>query len=330
MRKDQKSTREQPTPPKFGRLLNAAFVDVDEQAAALTGWHQSYLQLSAGGFHGTIRRIDLGGVRLFMEGLQTSVYQTGVLDAGVLALGVLLRYSGPSLFCGVPCDHESLHVFSGRSGFEFRSAHDHVMMGFELAPELARTLRQTEDEGPLFGGEAGIHAADPAAQADLREFMATLFEAVRSTPSLLAVPAVRAAMVDTLVEKVSALNDGSAAAGVSPVFPDTHWQLVRDARELVRARMAQAPTVAEWCASLNVSRRTLQNGFQRVLGVSPLAYLRAARLGAARQTLKTAASVTEAATGSGFWHFGHFAKDYQAMFGELPSQTHRRHRLPPH
>ena len=47
-------------------------------------------------------------------------------------------------------------------------------------------------------------------------------------------------------------------------------------------------------------------------------------LGAVRHALKTAPSVTDAATDFGFWHFGHFAKDYQAMFGELPSQTHRR------
>ena len=64
--------------------------------------------------------------------------------------------------------------------------------------------------------------------------------------------------------------------------------------------------------------------FHRILGISPLAYLRAIRLGAVRQALKTASSVTEAATDMGFWHFGHFAKDYQAMFGELPSHTHKR------
>lgn len=69
----------------------------------------------------------------------------------------------------------------------------------------------------------------------------------------------------------------------------------------------------------------MQNGFQQVLGISPLSYLRAARPGAARQALKSSASVTDAATQLGFWHFGRFAKDYQAMFGELPSQTHRKY-----
>jgi len=302
--------------------MHAAFADVDEQAAALTGWNQSYLQLSAGGFRGSMRRVDLGGARLFMEGLQTSVYQTGMLEAGVLALGVPLHASEPGLFCGRLCDQASLHVFSGRSGFEFRSASKHVMLGFELAPELAQGLRQGDEGGRLFGEEAGLHAADPKANEGLRQFMLTVFDAAQATPALINLPAVRVAMVDTLIEQLCALSQGAATLDVPP---DGYWHLVQDARELIRASIHQAPTVVELCTKLGVSRRTLQNGFQQVLGISPLSYLRAARLGAARQALKRSASVTDAATQLGFWHFGHFAKDYQAMFGELPSQTHRRH-----
>src|SRR6478609_3239854 len=78
-------------------FANAVFSDVDEQAAALTGWNQSYLQLSGGGFHGAIQRVDLGPARLFMEGLGSAVYQTGYLQSGVLALGVPLRCDGGSV-----------------------------------------------------------------------------------------------------------------------------------------------------------------------------------------------------------------------------------------
>ena len=122
------------------------------------------------------------------------------------------------------------------------------------------------------------------------------------------------------MEKVTALNLASCATDVAH---DVHWQLVQQTRALVQGQLQQAPTVGDLCLHLGVSRRTLQNAFQRILGISPLAYLRAIRLGAVRQALKTANSVTEAATDMGFWHFGHFAKDYQAMFGELPSQTHK-------
>ena len=45
---------------------------------------------------------------------------------------------------------------------------------------------------------------------------------------------------------------------------------------------------------------------------------------AVRRRLKSAASVTEAATEFGFWHFGHFSTDYKKQFAELPSETLRR------
>ncbi|MBT9504872.1 MAG: helix-turn-helix domain-containing protein [Burkholderiaceae bacterium] len=294
-------------------LREAVYGDVDEQAAALSGWNQSYLQLQAGGFSGRIRRIDLGGLHLFIEDLQASVLQTGCLAEGVLALGVPLRSRAPGLFCGRPCGEDALHVFSGRSGFEFRCAGDHQMLGIELVPT---------ESGLNFGSQAGLRNAAPQA---LRSLMLNVFETAQARPQSLAEAAVRARMSDALLDRISALSDAPSDEEVSP---DGHWLWFSRARELIAADLQQPPTVAQLCEQLGTSRRSLQLAFQRVLGVSPLAYLRAARLGAARRSLKTAASVTEAATQLGFWHFGHFAKDYQAMFGELPSQTHRRHQPP--
>jgi AraC family ethanolamine operon transcriptional activator len=100
--------------------------------------------------------------------------------------------------------------------------------------------------------------------------------------------------------------------------------LAERAHQLVAQRLDDPPTVAELCAGLGVSRRTLQNCFQLTWGMGPLAWLNTLRLNAVRQRLKTATSVTEAATQFGFWHFGHFADDYRALFGELPSSTLRR------
>ena len=102
------------------------------------------------------------------------------------------------------------------------------------------------------------------------------------------------------------------------------WQLVEQARDRVRQDPATPLTVAELCQALRVSRRTLQNAFQDVLGVPPATFLRAVRLAGARAALRQADTVTEAAAQWGFWHFSHFARDYRRMFGELPSSTWRR------
>ncbi|WP_119269445.1 helix-turn-helix domain-containing protein [Taklimakanibacter deserti] len=79
-----------------------------------------------------------------------------------------------------------------------------------------------------------------------------------------------------------------------------------------------------------VRPRTLETHFQTFLGTTPLGWLRMMRLQAARQLLLESKeqSVTEIALASGFNQLGRFAARYHAMFGELPSQTLRRARMP--
>jgi AraC family ethanolamine operon transcriptional activator len=294
-------------------LSRASFFDADEQAAALTGWNQSYLQLSRGAFGGEVRQLEFAGLRLFVESLRESVYQTGQIR----------DVEGPSVFCGAPSDADALHVFSGASGFEFRSSRRHVMLGLEL--DEAAWRRCGEHDPALharLGAQAGLRRLDGAAQAGLRQCLTGVLDTVEAAPALLQSPAVQAAMLDSVMEQLGRVL--APTGQVDSIGTHGHWALTRRARELVHAQLDQPPTVLALCEQLGVSRRTLQNGFQTALGISPLAYLRAVRLNAARQALKTATSVTSAATDLGFWHFGHFAHDYQQMFGELPSEAFRR------
>ncbi|CAN7554075.1 helix-turn-helix domain-containing protein [Polaromonas sp. LjRoot131] len=311
----------QPAPPAL--LSHASFADADEQAAALTGWNQSYLQLSRGAFGGEVRQLEFAGLRLFVESLRESVYQTGQIREGALALGLPLQVDGPSVFCGAPSDAGALHVFSGESGFEFRSSRRHVMLGLELDEAAWRRCGQHDPAlQARLGAQAGLRRLDGAAQAGLRQCLTGVLDTVEAAPALLQSPAVQAAMLDTVMEQLGRVLAPTGC--VDSVGTHGHWALTRRARELVHAQLDQPPTVLALCEQLGVSRRTLQNGFQTALGISPLAYLRAVRLNAARQALKTATSVTAAATDLGFWHFGHFAHDYQQMFGELPSEAFRR------
>ncbi len=311
------------------------FSDVEEQASALNGWNQDYLQLSAGAFHGEICQVQGPGVRLFIEQLQQSVYQTGGLDRDVLAIGVPLHAQGSSVFCGQPCGVDGLHVFSGNTGFEFRSASQHTMLGIELQLGLD-WLEESSGSIPLppYRGrdlrgmlpahlQSCVVGATPLAVDNVRAYLLSLLQAARARPGLLSNPAVVASVADHLVDALEHAHQLRTRQDVSRLC--THWQLVQRACNSAHDQLEQAPTVAQLCVELGVSRRTLQNGFQQVLDVSPLTYLKAVRLRQVRRALKAARSVTEAATRFGFWHFGHFAQDYQVMFGELPSDTLRRH-----
>ena len=79
------------------------------------------------------------------------------------------------------------------------------------------------------------------------------------------------------------------------------------------------------CRVAGVSERTLTTAFRQVLGVSPQQFIKTRRLNATRHQLATACPagtpVKSVAHRLGFWHLGHFARDYKARFGESPFQT---------
>ncbi|MCY1251301.1 Exoenzyme S synthesis regulatory protein ExsA [compost metagenome] len=81
-------------------------------------------------------------------------------------------------------------------------------------------------------------------------------------------------------------------------------------------------TLGDLTAIAGVSARQLQYAFNDNIGVSPLVYLRNARLDRARDLLLSCRMpVSEVALRSGFNHLGKFARYYRERFGETPSAT---------
>jgi transcriptional regulator GlxA family with amidase domain len=101
---------------------------------------------------------------------------------------------------------------------------------------------------------------------------------------------------------------------------------VKRAIDYIEAHLDQAITIADLVEATGVAGRTLFLHFKDFKGVSPMRYLRDARLTQARQALLRAdpqATVSEIAMGSGFTHMGRFSVAYRRHFGESPSETLR-------
>jgi AraC family ethanolamine operon transcriptional activator len=101
--------------------------------------------------------------------------------------------------------------------------------------------------------------------------------------------------------------------------------IVRSVEGWVDGQAPETIHLADLCRALRLSRRTLQRAFTETLGIGPARYLTRRRLAAVRAALRESdpatATVTETAFRHGFWELGRFARDYQRLFGELPSQT---------
>jgi AraC family ethanolamine operon transcriptional activator len=233
---------------------------------------------------------------------------------------------GKATFCRRQCDGTQLHVFSGADAFEFLSPCGLDIAGFVLTEsdlEAALTCDERETLLPSLA-EPHLRSTDGGAADLMRRMFADACEVVALCPDLADDPKRLASMSrDVVATLVTAL---SRAPGNRPdIPPGKRARIVRDARDLVNAWPDGDMSIAELCRTLGVSRRGLQYAFQETLGIKPSAYLRAVRLNGARRAIKHTHSVAEAATHWGFWHFGRFAHDYKAMFGELPSEAFRRY-----
>lgn len=97
------------------------------------------------------------------------------------------------------------------------------------------------------------------------------------------------------------------------------------ARQYIDDHLDRPLTLANVCQASYASPRALEYGFREIFGVSPIAYIRCARLSRVRRELcssaYTSGRITQLAMKWGFWHLSQFSKDYYDLFGELPSIT---------
>lgn len=101
------------------------------------------------------------------------------------------------------------------------------------------------------------------------------------------------------------------------------WQVKR-AEDYIAAHWAAPLTVEILAGAIDASVRSIFKTFSEHRGYSPMEFLREVRLREARGMLQNpSASTTVTAVGlaCGFVNLGHFARYFQAAFGELPSET---------
>lgn len=153
-------------------------------------------------------------------------------------------------------------------------------------------------------------------------------DAVERYPEATARPEVRGSMLDSLLLRANTL-----AAIEAPLHEDrqlrTHRRLaVVRAREYIARNLTDPIRLSDLSRHAHMQARSLEYGFREVLGVSPMAYVRATRMQRARHLLRSTAvrtrSISEIALDCGLWHLSQFAVDYKRLFGENPSVTFRR------
>lgn len=100
---------------------------------------------------------------------------------------------------------------------------------------------------------------------------------------------------------------------------------LKQARDYLADHLHEPVSIADLCGEVGLSRRGVEMLFRDSLGIGPGAYLRHQRLHGVRRSLRAAPPmagvVKQTAIAWGFWHMGHFSREYRKLFGESPGAS---------
>ena len=238
---------------------------------------------------------------------------------------------------GLPVSPDQVLASMPGKEVEFVVAADYESISFLLPPDEIRAQlrgRHREDEFRLPHG-VELLTPSPATARGLYRWGRRLTDMAARQPKVFDVPQTQFAAQIELQENLLATLHSAAQAESAPhdLTRQAHSRVVQIVEDYALSHTAERLHVADLCEAAGVSERTLQYAFKEVMGMTPIAYLTRLRLHQVRKSLRTAThastTVTTEALRWGFWHFGDFSRAYKNCFGELPSETLRRHRTEP-
>lgn len=304
-------------------------MDADDHAANLTGWNQLYDQLTPGRFCGSVSELWLGRLQVFCEVTSHTVRQSCEVWPDSWWFGIPVHEDAFVKIGNSSIEKDAIAVRPGGAEFELLTPNRfHILGAVVPQDELAEYIQTTEciDSPSLFLKEDLLHIGQEK-RLELQKLLQQILGEVAATPQLVLHQASRQAIRDSVLQALVSVCYSQVPMERQNATVANRHLLVRKVREYLLENRDTPVTIPDICRNFFVSRRTLQNAFHHVVGMSPAAYLRALRLNGVRRVLRdrgsNIVSVQDAACAWGFWHLSQFACDYRRMFGELPSDSLR-------
>lgn len=311
-----------------GPKLNLAYRSVTsndayEQAQELGIWSHLYTQLSAGKFNGSLEEIVFESNIIFKETLNQSVLQTGISDSDTITFGFISELVGNACCNGEIFDKPTVLAICPSQELEFRSPLRHNIYAanvnfyeFEQYINKIEHLDIFEFLAQLKVVSRNNNVANKLVSIfNYANFIAN--EVMTEKQLNFALKDIKNILFQCLVD---CCNDEKVTDTLK--IKPNRLRIFHQTDAFIREYAKEPIDIITLCEVSCTSRRTLQYCFETVIGIAPLAYIRCVRLSGVRQEIKEKKdkSISEIATGWGFWHLSNFSTQYKQMFGELPSK----------
>lgn len=316
----------------FGALSFARQLTNDpyRHARHLSGWRREVIQLGSGAFSGCVTEVGGCGLYAADELISRGLFHIGSAYRDGLTLGTILpNGSSGALWNGQKVAADAVFCVVDGSEMVFRSYENcrvqWLFVPWAMISDSARIRECIVQQGEA----AALSIRDEPLAARLRRCIAVVCrwsDSLASSPRLAADAFVL--RQENVMEIVRQFIAEYLAFAPTLGAREVHaMKILRTTRAYLRENIGETVGIAELCDAASTSERTLRNACELVTGESPMSFLRALRLNQVRRSIlaaKNSVSITEIGMRWGFLHMPQFAKNYRALFGELPSETVRR------
>jgi AraC-like DNA-binding protein len=304
----------------------ATFTDPDLYRQAVRAVDADVVVVGSGDFRGALTKVDFE--RLWIQRGHETLPRIAWLKHNPARAPIFfltraghgsVSDSGRDVLPGAIVFHKLGATYHSRSGGEMHWG------AMSLTPEDLAAVGRAVVGRELTVPSVTCHSRpDPGLMSRLIALHDSAGQLARTRPDMFAHPEVARALEQMLLHAmVRCLADGA------PVETSRgnrrHAATLARLEDVLVEKCDRPLYLAEICTAIGVSERSLRMCCQEHLGMGPIHYLWLRRMTLAHRALLRAApastTVTEVATGYGFWELGRFAGAYRKLFGEAPSAT---------
>jgi len=301
-------------------------------AAALAPNHLTTAGVGASGFAASMHGARLRDVSLLYLDLHVPVEMVTPLTGDYVAVHMPTAGRAVVTSQGTTADANPITaaVTSASTPVTMRFDHDspHLILRIEvdaLERHLSRLMGRTLDRPIEFELEMDL-TSDGAVR--WHTAVQLLHTEILQTNSLVQQGLGIGALEEFLMSTLLILQPSNYQRALARPAERPGRRAVRRSIEYIEAHLSEPLTMDLIATHVDMSIRSVQQGFRQELDVSPMAYVRDRRLDQARAQLSDAIpsdglTVTDVAMKWGFTHLSNFATLYRRRFGELPSETLR-------
>lgn len=307
-----------------------SFDDCEVYTETIKAWDLDFIQLGSGNF--TATRCAFGDDELQVREVSYSrlLYQRGALPSKGFTFAVHHWHTAPTTWRGVDFSSGRMMVSHGNKEYESLSQPNchpiTVTISETLLAEVADAIGLPEPQKCIPENE--ILRCNSETISEIQQLvkgLMTLVKHISSSNPVTFIP------YDKKRELASCLLKAVASSrNIELKKRQYHERKVTVDRllEFIENDLTTPRSINELCGVAEVSERTLRNLFYEQFTLSPNQFQKRLRMKAVRSRLRTTCYsygvIGDIANTCGFWHMGEFAKDYRAIFGELPSETIQR------